>query len=78
MHDSLWWLLSLAVVPGLLALTLLMDFMETHLAQRLIAHDVAQALQTAPTADDLEAAVSRSVAPLLPSRPDARQAASRR
>jgi hypothetical protein len=65
---SAWWLVSLLAVPGLLAITFLMAWMEEHLAHHLVAHDVARAWESGGSADDLEEAISRSTARVIPSR----------
>jgi hypothetical protein len=65
---SLWWLVSLLAVPGLIAVPLLMAWMENHLADGLVAHEVAAAWDSFTSPDDLEEAISRCTARVIPSR----------
>jgi hypothetical protein len=65
---SAWWLVSLLAVPGLLAITFLMAWMEEHLAHQLVAHDVATAWESIVSVEDLEEAISRSTARVVPGR----------
>ena len=55
------YLLGVLVVPGLLALLLLMQWLE----QRLVADDVARLLRGVAEADELEARIAVSAAPLF-------------
>jgi hypothetical protein len=66
--SSPWWLVSLLAVPGLLAIAFLMAWMEEHLAHQLVAHDVATAWDSIASVDDLEEAISRSTARVVPNR----------
>lgn len=63
--DSIVWLTSLLVVPALLALMLLMEWMENRFAQRMVADQVAVAFTSARSADELEELIAKSVAPLF-------------
>lgn len=65
-HDSVVWLLAILTAPGLLALMLLMEWLESHFARRMVADEVTVALSAARTPEELEAAVARSVARLFP------------
>lgn len=56
----------LLVVPGLIPLAMLMCWLEVRLTHRLVAHDVETAWQSSLSADELEEAISRSVAKILP------------
>lgn len=64
-HESVIWLTSLMVVPTLLALMLLMEWLENRFAQRMVADQVAVAFTSARSADELEELIARSVAPLF-------------
>lgn len=59
------WLTSALVVPALLALMLLMEWLENRFAQRMVADQVAVAFSSASSADELEEMIARSVAPLF-------------
>ena len=66
MHsDSVVWLSSVLVVPLLLALMLLMEWLENRFAERMVADQVAVAFSSARSADELEELIARSVAPLF-------------
>ncbi|HET7311665.1 MAG TPA: hypothetical protein VFJ17_10110 [Mycobacteriales bacterium] len=54
------YLLVLLVVPGLLALLLLMDWLEDHFAARLVGDDIARLLLSTSAADELEEQVAAS------------------
>jgi hypothetical protein len=64
-RESLVWVTSLLVVPALLALMLLMEWLENRFAQRMVADQVAVAFTSARSADELEELIARSVAPLF-------------
>ena len=59
------YLVVLLVVPGLLALLLLMEWLEDHFAQRLVADDIARVLLSVSAADEVEAAVAASAQQLF-------------
>src|SRR5437763_11798012 len=59
------YLLVLLVIPGLLALLLLMEWLEDHFAQRLVADDIARALLSVSAADEVEAVVAASAQQLF-------------
>jgi hypothetical protein len=59
------YLLGLLVVPGLLALMLLMQWLEQHFAYRLVADDIARLLQSESPIDDIEARIAVSAQPLF-------------
>jgi hypothetical protein len=61
-------LAGLMVVPGLFALALLMSWLEQHFTRQMVAHDVARAWEAELTPEQLEEAVHRSVARILPDR----------
>jgi hypothetical protein len=66
MHDeSAVWLITLLVVPLLLALMLLMEWLEQRFAHRMVADQVALAFTSAASAEQLEEMIARSVAPLF-------------
>lgn len=66
MHtESAIWLSTLLVVPVLLALMLLMEWLESRFAYRMVADEVAVAVTTAASAEELEEMIARSVAPLF-------------
>ena len=66
MHsESLVWMSTLLLVPALLALMLLMEWLEQRFAHRMVADEVAVAVTTAASADELEEMIARSVAPLF-------------
>jgi len=66
MHaESAIWLSTLLVVPLLLALLLLMEWLEQRFAHRMVADEVAVAFSSASSADELEEMIARSVAPLF-------------
>lgn len=56
---------TLLLVPALLALMLLMEWLEQRFAHRMVADEVAVAVTTAASADELEEMIARSVAPLF-------------
>jgi hypothetical protein len=59
------YLLGLLVVPGLLALMLLMQWLEQHFVYRLVADDIARLLRSESPIDDLEARIAVSAQPLF-------------
>ena len=59
------YLLVLLVIPGLLALLMLMEWLEDHFAQRLVADDIARVLLSVSAADEVEAAVAASAQQLF-------------
>jgi len=59
------YLLVLLVIPGLLALMLLMEWLEDHFAQRFVADDIARALLSVSAADEVEAVVAASAQQLF-------------
>ena len=66
MHDeSPVWLITLLVVPLLLVLMLLMEWLEQRFAHRMVADQVAVAFTSAASAEELEEMIARSVAPLF-------------
>ena len=66
MHaGSAVWLTALLVVPMLLALMLLMEWLEQRFAHRMVADQVAVAFTAATSAEELEEMIARSVAPLF-------------
>lgn len=65
MHESAAWLTALFVVPALLALMLLMEWLEKRFARRMVADQVAVAFDAAESPDELEEMIVRSVEPLF-------------
>lgn len=66
MHgEPIAWLITVLVVPALLALLLLMEWLENRFAQRMVADRVAVAFTSARSAEELEEMIARSVAPLF-------------
>jgi hypothetical protein len=66
MHaETLAWLPALLVVPALLALMLLMEWLEKRFARRMVADKVAVAFNSAESPDELEIMIARSVEPLF-------------
>ena len=63
--ESLIWMTTLLVVPALLALMLLMEWLEQRFAHRMVADQVAVAFTSAASAEELEEMIARSVAPLF-------------
>jgi hypothetical protein len=63
--ESALWLSTLLVVPVLLALMLLMEWLEQRFAHRMVADEVAVAFSSAASAEELEEMIARSVAPLF-------------
>jgi hypothetical protein len=61
-------LVGLLVIPGLFGLALLMLWLETNLTRQMVARDVAAAWDSSLSPDQLEDAIARSVAKLLPHR----------
>ena len=59
------YLLVLLVVPGLLALLLLMEWLEDHFAARLVADDIARVLLSVSAADEVEEQVAASAQQLF-------------
>jgi hypothetical protein len=58
-------LLGLLIIPGLIVLALLMEWLERTFAQRQVADAIARALLEVDEADDLEARVARAAEPLF-------------
>ena len=66
MHsESVIWMSTLLLVPALLALMLLMEWLEQRFAHRMVADEVAVAVTSAASPDELEEMIARSVAPLF-------------
>jgi hypothetical protein len=63
--ESAVWLSTLLVVPMLLALMLLMEWLEQRFAHRMVADQIAVAFTSAASAEELEEMIARSVAPLF-------------
>jgi len=63
--ESFAWITAVLVVPVLLALMLLMEWLEKRFARRMVADQVAVAFTSAESADELEELIARSVAPLF-------------
>jgi len=63
--ESLVWVTTLLLVPALLALLLLMEWLEQRFAHRMVADEVAVAFTSAASAEELEEMIARSVAPLF-------------
>jgi len=63
--ESFIWMTTLLLVPALLALMLLMEWLEQRFAHRMVADEVAVAVTSAASADELEEMIARSVAPLF-------------
>jgi hypothetical protein len=59
------WLSAVLVVPALLALMLLMEWLEKRFARRMVADQVAVAFDSAESPDELEEMIARSVEPLF-------------
>ena len=59
------WLTAVLVVPALLALMLLMEWLEKRFARRMVADQVAVAFDSAESPDELEELIARSVQPLF-------------
>jgi hypothetical protein len=64
-EESAVWLVTLLVVPLLLVLMLLMEWLEQRFAHRMVADQVAVAFTSAASAEELEEMIARSVAPLF-------------
>ena len=62
---SLFYLLAMLVVPGLIGLMLLMQWLETHIAHRMIADQIAALLHVDGSIDDLEAQIARTSEPVV-------------
>ena len=58
-------LASLLVVPGLVLLPLLMEWLETTFAQRVVSDDIARLLADEEEVDRLEASIAELAEPLL-------------
>lgn len=63
--ESLAWVTTILVVPVLLALMLLMEWLEKRFARRMVADRVAVAFSSAESPDELEVMIARSVEPLF-------------
>ena len=59
------YLLGLLTVPGLLALMLLMQWLEQHFVYRLMADDIARLLRSEAAIEDLEERIAASAQPLF-------------
>jgi hypothetical protein len=66
--NSLWWLASLLIIPGLIAVAFAMAWLEEHLTNRLVADEVTAAWTSIATPEDLEEAIARHAARIAPSR----------
>jgi hypothetical protein len=64
-HEAVIWLLALLLVPALLALMVLMEWLEKRSQQRMVADDVLKAFWTYDSPDEIEALVGRTVEPLI-------------
>ena len=58
-------LLSLLLVPGLIALPLLMEWLERTFTQRQVADDIARLIAEDDEADRLEARIASAAQPLF-------------
>jgi hypothetical protein len=58
-------LLSLLVVPGLIALPLLMEWLERTFTQRQVADDIARLIAEDDEADRIEARIATAAQPLF-------------
>ncbi len=63
--ESLAWVSAVLVVPALLALMLLMEWLEKRFARRMVADQVASAFTNVDSPDELEVMIARSVEPLF-------------
>lgn len=63
--DSLLWLASLLLVPGLLLLLLLMQWLESHLTRRMVGDDIGTLLVALGSDADIEAGITTAAAPLF-------------
>lgn len=63
--ESVIWLSTVLVVPVLLALMLLMEWLEKRFARRMVADQIAVAFTSAESPDELEVMIARSVEPLF-------------
>ena len=59
-------LASLLVIPGLVLLPLLMEWLETTFAQRVVSDDIARLLLDEDDMDRLEASIAEVAQPLFP------------
>lgn len=59
------YLIGLLVVPGLLGLMLLMEWLEHTFAARIVADDIARLLTTEAEIDDLEARIASTAQPIF-------------
>jgi hypothetical protein len=64
--NDLLLLSSLLVVPGLLALLVLMDWLERTFAHRQVADEIAQLLEGDIDVERLEAGIAQLAQPLFP------------
>ena len=63
--DSFLWLASLMLVPGLLLLLMLMQWLENHFVRRMVADDIGLLLVVLGSRDDIEAGIATAAAPLF-------------
>lgn len=56
---------SLLVIPGLIGLALLMEWLETRFAQRQVADDIARLLEHEEDLDAIEGLVATTAEPLF-------------
>ena len=59
-------LASLLVIPGLVLLPLLMEWLETTFAQRVVSDDIARLLQDEEEIERLEASIAEAAQSLFP------------
>jgi hypothetical protein len=59
------YVLTLFVVPALVGLLLLMEWLETHIARAMVADDIAVLLRAEVPVDDLELSIARASEPIL-------------
>lgn len=58
-------LAALLMIPGLIVLALLMEWLERTFAQRAVADDIARLLEDEMDIDSLEASIARAAEPLF-------------
>ena len=62
---NLGYLTALLVIPGLIGLLMLMEWLETHIARRMMADEIEGILRANKSIDDLELGIARASEPII-------------
>jgi hypothetical protein len=64
-HGDVLYLTTLLVIPGMIGLLLLMQWLETHIARVMVADDIARLLRSEASVDDLEQSIANASQQIL-------------